>query len=121
MKYTFGKTKACEKLELAVEGNPRASRRVSRLLSSYTNKLFHITGAKDPETVCTCMNLLRDQTLKQIDLMKMQEPFIKSLTKNIVVYRYRVYRTAFESLIPVLKIIAERKRKQDLTSPSEDV
>jgi hypothetical protein len=122
MKYTFGKTKACEKLEAALEETPWASRRVSRLLGSYTSKLFNITGAKDPETVTTCMELLREQALKRVDLMKLKDPFIKSLTKNLIVYRYRVYRNAFESLIPAMRFIdGERKKQKGLTSGSEQV
>lgn len=116
MKYTFGKTRACEKLEAALEGKPWASRRISRLLSSYTNKLFNVTAAKDPETVITCMELLREHALKRVDLMTLDEPFVKSLTKNLIVYRYRVYRSAFESLIPILKIMGETKKRKGLTS-----
>lgn len=102
MKFTFGKTKASEKLEQLVEGKPWASRRVSRLLSGFSQKMINITGAKDPETVCTCMELLRDFTLQRVDKTKL-EPAIKSHTKNIICYRYRVMRRTFEELIPFIK------------------
>ncbi len=126
MKYTFGKTKACEKLEAALEGKPWASRRVSRLLSHYSNKLLHITGARDPVTVQTCMLLLKEQTLKQIDLTKL-DPFIKSLTKNIVTYRCRQYHNAFLSMLPIIEFAEARQkemneaRDKDLTSGEESV
>ena len=113
MKYTFGKTKACENLEKLVESNPWASRRVSRLLSSFNAKLLNITQARDPETVTTCMELLRDFTLKRVDSTKL-DPNIKSHVKNVVCFRYREYRQAFESFIPVLNHIKEMK-KQSLT------
>ena len=102
MKFTFGKTKASEKLEQLLEGKPWASRRVSRLLGSYSHKLITITGAKDPETVCTCMELLRDFTLQRVDKTKL-DPTIKTHTKNLVCYRYRVIRKTFEELVPLLK------------------
>lgn len=108
MKFTFGKTKACEKLETLLEGQPWASRRVSRLLSSYSNKLVNITGAKDPETVCTCMELLRDFTLKRVDSTKL-DPIVKTHTKNLVCYRYRVFLHEFLQLVPLME-------KQGLTS-----
>ena len=103
MKYTFGKTKASEKLETLVDENPQASRKVSRLLSGFTNKLLHITGARDVATVLTCMELLRAQTLERVDLLENLAPDIRSYTKNVVSYRYRVYRDSFERLAPKLK------------------
>lgn len=119
MKYTFGKTKACENLEKLVEGKPWASRRVSRLLSSYNSKLLNITQARDPETVTTCMELLRDFTLKRVDSTKMDDE-VKSHLKNVVCFRYREYRRAFESFIPVLKHM-ESIRKHNLTSGEKRV
>lgn len=119
MKYTFGKTKACENLEKLVEGKPWASRRVSRLLSSFNAKLLNITQARDPETVTTCMELLRDFTLKRVDSTKLDD-ITKSHVKNIVCFRYREYRRAFESFIPVINHI-EAMKKQNLTSGEESV
>lgn len=110
MKYTFGSTLAAQKLETLLEDNPTARRKVSRLLSSYTSKLFNITGAKDPETVLTCMHLLRDYTLARVDVQKNLDPKVRTYTKNVVTCRYRVYRQGFESLIPALrKMIAQEK------------
>lgn len=118
MKYTFGKTKACEILEKLVEGNPWASRRVSRLLSSYNSKLLKITQIRDPETVIICMELLRDFTLKRVDSTKMNDD-IKSYLKNVVCLKYKEYRQAFESFIPILEYIAAKK--QNLTSGEKGV
>ena len=120
MKYTFGRTIASQKLETLLEENPPARRKVSRLLSSYTNKLFNITGAKDPETVLTCMELLREQTLKRVDKVNGLAPEVRSYTKNVVTCRYRVYRQCFESLVPVLKVMIAREKK-GLTSGGKGV
>ena len=119
MKNTFGSTKAAQKLETLLKDNPSARRKVSRLLSTYTSKLFNITGAKDPETVITCMQLLREHTLNRVDIQKNLDAKVRSYAKNVVVYRYRVYRESFEALIPALrKMIAQEK---GLTSGSEGV
>lgn len=119
MKNTFGSNRAAQKLEKLLEDNPSARRKVSRLLSKYTSKLFNITGAKDPETVVTCMALLRDYTLRQVDLQTNLTPTMRSYTKNVVAGRYRVYRQSFDSLIPALrKMIAQEK---DLTSGNKGV
>ena len=110
---------AAQTLEKLLEDKPSARRKVSRMLSSYTNKLFNITGAKDPETVLTCMELFRKETLSQIDTWKNVPPDVVSYAKNLVVFRYRVYRQCFEALIPVLrKMIADEK---GLTSGNKGV
>lgn len=119
MKNTFGSTLAAQKLERLLEDNPTARRKVSRLLSTYTNKLFNVTGAKDPETVKLCMSLLRDYTLARVDIQKNLDPKVRSYTKNVVTCRYRVYRESFEALIPTLrKMIA---REKGLTSGNKGV
>ena len=102
MKNTFGSTKAAQTLEVLVNDYPGARRRVSRLLSKFTHKLLHVTQARDPETVITCMELLREQTLKNVDAMKLN-PAIRSYTKNVVTHRYRAFRSGFQSLIPHLE------------------
>ena len=102
MTNTFGSSKAAQTLEVLVNDIPNARRRVSRLLSKFTHKLLHVTSARDPETVLTCMELLREQTLKNIDTMKNVNPAIRSYTKNVVTHRYRAFRSGFESLIPHL-------------------
>lgn len=119
MKYTFGKTVASKRLEKLLEGNPIAHRKVSRLLSTYSRTLFNITGAKDPETVLMCMELLREYTLKRVDKQKNLPPEICSYVKNLIVSRYRLYRKSFEALIPALrKMIAQEK---GLTSGEDGV
>jgi hypothetical protein len=125
MKYTFGKTKACASLEQLVENNPWASRRVSRLLSNYSNQLLHITGARDPETVKACMELLKQFTLKRVDSTKL-DPTIKSHLKNIVCYRCRQYRGTFEAMLPFIedaeaRAKAKAEAEKGLTSGEEDV
>ena len=119
MKNTFGSTKAAQELERLLADNPSARRKVSRLLSSFTSKLFNITGAKDPGTVITCMHLLRDYTMARVDIQKNLSPEMRSYTKNVVAYRYRVYREAFQGLVPALrKMIAQEK---GLTSGNKGV
>lgn len=118
MKNTFGGSKAAQRLESLLENNQPARRKVSRLLSSYTNKLFNVTGAKDPETVLTCMELLREQTLKRVDALQALDTDVRSYTKNLVSYRYRRYRSAFEDLVPVLRRMIEKER---LTSKRKGV
>jgi len=112
MKYTFGSTLAAQKLETILGDKHSARRKVSRLLSSYTNKLCNITSAKDPVTVLTCMELLREQTLKRVDALENLAPEVRSYTKNVVTYRYRMYRRCFEDISALLASM----RKKDLTS-----
>ena len=119
MKNTFGGTAAAQTLEKLLEDNPSARRKVSRLLSGYTNKLFNITGAKDPSTVIACMVLLRKETLERLDTLKNVPPEVLSYTKNVVIYRYRVYRQCFEYLIPVIKKMIVQER--GLTSGNKGV
>jgi hypothetical protein len=119
MKNTFGSTLAAQKLEKLLEDNPSARRKVSRLLSSYTSKLFNITGARDPETVLTCMHLLRDYTLARVDIQKGLTAKERTFTKNVVTCRYRVYRKGFESLIPAL--LKKMAQEKDLTSGNKGV
>lgn len=118
MKYTFGKTKACENLEKLVEDKPWASRRVSRLLSSYNHNLLNITLARDPETVKTCMELLKEFTLHRVDKTKLDD-IIKSHVKNIVCLKYREYLRAFEFLLPYIDVAEARKK--GLTSGEQGV
>lgn len=100
-----------------MEENPYARRKVSRLLSSYSNKLCNITGAKDTVTVLTCMELLLEQTLKRVDALKNLSPDVRSHTKNVVIYRYRTYRRCFEDISALLASM----RKKGLTSGTKGV
>lgn len=110
MKYTFGNTRACQTLETLLDGDKSARRKVSRLLSGFTSKLFNITGAKDPETVLTCMELLRAQTLDRVNHLQGLSGKVRSYTRNVIIYRYRKYREAFESLIPTIRKMIEKDR-----------
>ena len=120
MKNTFGGTAAAQTLEKLLEDNPSARRKVSRLLSGYTNKLFNITGAKDPPTVIACMVLLRKETLDRLNTLKNVPPEVLSYTKNVVIYRYRVYRQCYETLIPIIKRMIAQEKK-GLTSGGKSV
>ena len=120
MKYTFGRTPAAQKLETLLDESPSARRKISRLLSNYTWQLYKITGAKDPETVRLCMEMLRDYTLRRIDITKDLSSAMRSHAKNVVICRYRVYRHCFYDLVPLLKKMeSKEKEKEDLTSGDE--
>lgn len=101
MKFTFGNSPAANRLEVLVEESPIARRQVSTLLSIYTNQLLHITGAKDQRTVHLCMEMLRDNTLRRIDVKRNLTTEMKTYLKNVVVMRYRVYRRGFDDVINI--------------------
>ncbi len=122
MKYTFGRTLAAQRLEILVENTPSARRKISRLLSSYTSNLFLITGAQNPETVRLCMEMLRDYTLRRVDVTKNLTDDMRTYTKNVIVYRYRVYRHTFDELVPaVMKIIGDKKKKNKNLTSGDDM
>ena len=111
MKYTFGKTLASQKMEVLLDNNPSARRKISRMLSQYTSHLLKITVARDSVTVLLCMELLRDFTLKRISVMKDIPDEVRSYARNVVISRYRVYRKCFESIVPILKEVDKKKVK----------
>lgn len=118
MKNSLGKSKAALKLEAILNRNPSARRKVASLLSKYTHQLLMITGAKDTETVRTCMELLRDYNLRRIDVKhfstESESTEIRSLTKNLVIARYRAFRRGFDAVAPILE--AQALKRKCLTS-----
>jgi len=124
VKNTFGRTIAAHKLEMLLEENPSARRKVSRLLSSYTNNLWNVIGVKSSDTILMCIDLIREQTLKRVDKIQNLTPEIRSYTKNVVTCRYRVYRQCFENrIMPVLNEMMAMmvQEKKDLTSETKEV
>ena len=109
MKFTFGKTLAAKRLEELLENNPSARRRVSTVLSEYTNQLLLITQAKDPRTVKLCMELLRDYTLRRLEVKRSLTPDMKTYSQNVVISRYRAFRKGFESVSRMLKATEGKK------------
>jgi hypothetical protein len=112
MKYTFGKTKAAEKLEILLDNNLVARRRITILLSKYTSQLLKITGIKDPDTVRLCMELVKNYTLNRVDIKKTLTPEIRSYVKNIILTRYRAYLHGFNDLVPLIEEMKLRKKKE---------
>jgi len=111
MKFTFGKTSAAQRLEQLMENNPTARRRISTVLSEYTNQLLLITQARDPRTVRLCMELLRDYTLRRIDVKKNLTPEMKTYSQNVVITRYRAFRNGFESVSRMIKAVEKDNKK----------
>jgi len=107
MKFTFGKTSAAVRLEQLVENSPIARRKISAILSDYTNQLLLVTQARDPRTVHTCMELLRDYTLRRFDVKKHLTDEMRTYAQNVVVTRYRAFRKGFDS---VQRVIQSRKK-----------
>lgn len=103
MKFTFGRTTAAYRLEKLVESNPTARRKISTLLSNYTEHVQKIISIKDPSTVNLCLELLRDYTLRRIDIKRNLSEDIRSYAKNVVISRHRVYIQNFNFLISILE------------------
>jgi len=103
MKNTFGKSLSAERLEELLENNPSARRKVSTLLSTYTNHLLLVTQAKNPSTVRLCMDLLRDYTLNRVDIKVNLSPDIRTYTKNVIIARYRAFRHGFDTVSKMMK------------------
>ena len=108
MKNTFGKTIAAQRLEKLVSESPSARRRISTLLSEYTYQMWKIFTIKDPRTMRLCLELLRDYTLRRLDIKTTLNESIRSYAKNIVIFRYRMFRQAFDIRI------AERDLKKEM-------
>ena len=106
--FTFGRTLAAQKLEELVSQSPSARRKISSLLSDYTNQLLQITMAKEPRTVRLCMEMLRDYTLRRLDVKTKLTDDIRSYAKNVVIYRHRVFRKEFDA---ITRIIQRRQQK----------
>lgn len=96
MKNTFGSSKAAQTLEGLISSNPYARRGISTILSQYSNMMLNITCIKNPQTVRCCLELLRDYTLRRIDIKKHLTAEMRSYAKNVVVFRYRMFRQAFD-------------------------
>ena len=107
MKFTFGRTAAAVKLAELVEKSPTARRQISALLSLYTSQLLEVVQAKNPRTVRLCMELLRDYTLRRVEVKKNLTDDMKTYTKNVVITRYRAYRNGFDDVNRAL----ERRKK----------
>lgn len=108
MKFTFGKTPSAQKLEQLLENNPNARRRVSSVLSAYTNQLLQITQAREPRTVRLCMELLRNDMLRRLDRKKNLSEDMKTYSKNVVITRYRAFRNGFESVNRAIQAAAKK-------------
>ncbi len=114
MKYTFGGTRAAQRLETLVENNPTARRKISALLSNYSRTLLLIVRVHDASTVRFCWQMLRDYTLNRLDKKTGLTEEMKTYTKNVIIYRYRVYLKEFNDLI-------NRIKQQGLTSGKKGV
>lgn len=110
MKFTFGKTSAAMRLEQLVENHPTARRRISAILSDYTNQLLLITQAREPRTVRLCMELLRDYTLRRFDVKKNLTDEMKTYSQNVVITRYRAFRRGFDSVNRAIEAGAKIKK-----------
>lgn len=103
VKYTFGKTDASIRLEKLLDGNPAARRKISTLLSKYTNRLLLLTQAKDIDTVNLCLSLLKEHAIQCINSKENISDEIKSYTKNIIIMRYRAYQNGFSQVSDMMK------------------
>lgn len=112
MKYYLGSTLAAQRMESMLDTTPIVRRKISTLLSQYTSQLLKITAAKDPSIVRLCMELLRDFTLKRVELKKNIPNDIKSYTKNLIITRHRVFRKTFDELVPLMQE-QDAKNKKD--------
>lgn len=116
MKYTFGKTLAAQRLEILLDKNPIARRKISALLSKFSDKLLLVTGAKDPDTVRLCMDLLRDNTLKGLRSKKNLSSDVVSYAENVIKSRHRAFRQEFDYIVPFLKALDAKKANSDNAS-----
>ena len=107
MKNTFGRTLAAQKLEILLENNPSARRKISSILSEFTHRMFCIVNCKDKNIIRLCWGLLKKSTIERIYLKKGLTKEMQSYTVNIIVSRYRVYLRNFNDLIPFVNIKRE--------------
>ena len=110
MKYSFGKSIAAQKLELLLQDNPSARRKITQLISRYTEQLLLVVGIQEPRTVRLCMEFLRDYNLKRIDIITNLTEDMRSYARNVVIGRYRVYYQEFNQLAPIAEKILQQER-----------
>lgn len=103
MNFSFGCSNSAVKLEQLVKDNSSARKKITTLLSDYTNKLLIVTQAKDPETVRLCMELLRDYTLRRLDVKQNIPSDVKTYTQNVIIARYRIFRKEFDDIVRILE------------------
>jgi len=103
---------AAQRLEVLLENNPIARRKVSTLLSRYTNQLLSVMTCKNPKTVMMSLALIKDNALKQLKVKENISEDIRSHTSNIIVYRYRVFMGEYKNMIPL--ILENQKKKERL-------
>jgi len=96
MNNTFGRSPAAQELDRLLEKNPSARRKVSTLISQYTDKLLNISSIKDVPTALLCMSMLRDRTLERMDKKVNVSPEVVSYTKNVITAKYRVYAESYK-------------------------
>lgn len=97
------------RLEEMVETKPAQRRRVSKLLSEFTQSLLALVKAEEPRTVLLAMQLLRDYNLRRVDFKTTFDPILKSYTKNVICHRFRAYRDAFRYVYDIKKKQAKEK------------
>jgi predicted RNA-binding protein with PIN domain len=110
MKFTFGKTSAAQRLEQLVENSPTARRKISVILSDYTNQLLLVTQTRDPRTVRLCMELLRDYTLRRLDVKKHLTDEMRTYAQNVVITRYRAFRRGFDAVSRAIEAGEKQKK-----------
>jgi len=113
LKNTFGKSRAAQQLEKMVADNTSARRKISSIFCKYNEQMMNIVGAKDPNTVRLCWELLRDYTLRRIDVKQGLTDSMRSYAKNVIISRYRIYRHHFDELISTGWHV---RKKKNLTS-----
>jgi len=96
MNYTFGKSPAAQELERLLENNPIARRKITTLLSEYTDKLLKIAAMKDTDAGLLCMSLLRDHAHSRVDKKVNLSTEVRSYTKNVLTAKYRVYAETYK-------------------------
>lgn len=110
MKFTFGKSVAAQRLEGLMANNPRARRKISTILSDYTNQLFNITTAKDARTIRICMELLRDYTLRRLDVKTGLTDEMRTYSQNLVIGRHRAFRRGFDEVFRAIQSKSPKKK-----------
>ena len=96
--FPFGKTKAANRMELLGEMFPMDRRKVSSLLSRYTDQLYKVINTNiDASTTKLLLHLLCQYNLSRAEVMKVHED-IRSYTKNLIKCRYRVFLSAYNNI-----------------------
>ena len=98
--FPFGKSLAAIKMETLVDVNPVARRKISRLLSRYTDQLHQIIHPqKDAATTRLLLHLLCQYNLVRTELMNIDDD-VRSYIKNLIKSRYRVFLHGYNKLAP---------------------